>query len=589
MTYRAPIADIEAALYDQADFASLARLPAFAEADRDLVRAILGEAGKFASDVLDPLNAPADRQGCSLDRQSGAVTTPAGFRQAWQRFAAGGWGGLSAPKAYGGQGLPFALNIAVAEITNAACMSFTLAPLLTQGAIEALAAHGSNELKNTYLPKLISGEWTGTMNLTEPQAGSDVGALTAKATPQPDGSYLIEGTKIFITYGEHDLTGNIIHLVLARRPDAPAGSRGVSLFLVPKHLDDAQQTRNDVFCIGLEAKLGIHASPTCVMRYGEKGGAQGFLIGGENQGLACMFTMMNFARIGVAIEGAAMAERAFQQAHAFACERKQGRAASWQGRGGAPIIHHPDVRRMLMTIKAFAQSARGLCYDAAAAADVARAAPDPALRAQAEARCALLTPIAKAWASDRGVDAANLGIQIHGGMGFIEETGAAQILRDVRIAPIYEGTNGIQAHDLAMRKVIADGGEAMRAYIGEIAAEAAACAQANRPGLAQTGRRLDEGIAALRRATDYLLDQGVKQPQDSLAGAAAYLDLAGTLAGGHYLARRARRAGENGGSEATALFYAETRLTRAAALEAAACAGAEALDTLLPPQEARAG
>src|SRR5580700_781597 len=459
MTYRAPVADIAFALKHATGFGPALTEGLYGDLTEDLVDAVLGEAGRFATDVLAPLNTIGDRHGTPF--RDGAVTMPPGWRQAYRDWAAAGWNGLAAPAQWGGQDLPQAINAACLEMWNSACMAFGIGPVLTMAGVDALVHHGSDELKRIYLPKLISGEWTGTMHLTEPQAGSDVGALRSKAERAPDGSYRITGQKIFITYGEHDFTDNIIHLVLARLPDGPPGTRGISLFLVPKlavNPDGSLGARNDVRAHSVEHKLGIHGSPTCTMVYGDQGGATGFLIGEEHRGMACMFTMMNQARLAVGLQGVGIAERATQQALAYARERKQGREAGTKPGEMAPIIAHPDVRRMLLTMRALTQAARVICYATAIALDRGERSTDEAARKAAEQRASLLTPVAKAFSTDIGNEVASLGVQVHGGMGFIEETGAAQHFRDARIAAIYEGTNGIQAIDLVTRKLPLAGG-----------------------------------------------------------------------------------------------------------------------------------
>ncbi|MGH8639218.1 MAG: acyl-CoA dehydrogenase family protein, partial [Burkholderiales bacterium] len=452
MTYRAPVPDIAFALKHAAGFRWALEEGIYGELAEDTVDAVLEEAGRFATEVLAPLNTIGDRHGARF--KDGAVATPPGWKEAYRDWAAAGWNGLAAPDAWGGQALPHALNAACLEMWNAASMAFGIGPVLTMAAIDALVTHGGEALQRAYLPKLVSGEWMGTMQLTEPQAGSDVGALRTRAERAPDGSYRITGQKIFITYGEHDFTDNIIHLVLARLPDAPAGTRGVSLFLVPKFLPDAGGApgkRNDVRAHSIEHKLGIHASPTCTMVFGDEGGATGFLVGEENRGMACMFTMMNQARLAVALQGVGIAERATQQALAYARERKQGRAVGPK-EASSPIIAHPDVKRMLLTMRALTGAARAICYANAVAIDRAHRAADEAVRKAAHERASLLTPVAKAFATDIGTEVASLGVQVHGGMGYVEETGAAQHYRDARIAAIYEGTNGIQAIDLVTRK-----------------------------------------------------------------------------------------------------------------------------------------
>ncbi|MEO1361953.1 MAG: acyl-CoA dehydrogenase family protein, partial [Pseudomonadota bacterium] len=454
MAYTAPVTDIAFALTHLAGLPKFEGHPAFENYDPDLIDPILDEAGKLARDVLAPLNQTGDKAGSKLT-ETGVQAAP-GFADAYAAFRDGGWMGLSAPEEWGGQGLPKVLGLAVMEMFHSANMAFGLCPMLSFGAIEALLAHGTEEQKALYLPKLVSAEWTGTMNLTEPQAGSDVGALKTKAVPNGDGSYAISGQKIYITWGDHDVADNIIHLVLARLPDAPEGSRGVSLFIVPKRIVNADGSlgeENGVKCIGLEEKVGIHASPTCVMEYDN---ATGWLIGVENKGLACMFTMMNSARLNVGLEGVGVGEAAWQAAFDYAQERKQGKAEGVSG--AAPILHHADVRRMLTTMRAKVMAARAICYATGVAADLAEVGQTPEEREQAKLREELLTPIAKAWSTDMGVEVASLGVQVHGGMGFMNETLAAQLYRDARIAPIYEGTNGIQAIDLAGRKLsMADG------------------------------------------------------------------------------------------------------------------------------------
>ncbi|WP_293867844.1 acyl-CoA dehydrogenase family protein, partial [uncultured Alsobacter sp.] len=449
MTYRAPVEDMLFTLRAVAGLDQLVADGLAPELEDGVADAVLEEAGKFASEVVAPLNRVGDKTGSVL--KDGKVVTPPGWKEVYTAWAEAGWNGLIADPAYGGQGLPQLIQAACSEMWSSAAFAFALGPLLTAGAIEAVAQHGSEHLKRTYLEKLVSGQWMGTMNLTEPQAGSDLNALRSRAERAGDGTYRIFGQKIFITYGDHDLTDNIVHLVLARLPDAPPGTRGISLFLVPKILvneDGSLGEPNDVRCHSLEHKMGIHASPTCTMVYGDKDGAVGWLIGEENRGLACMFTMMNAARLGVGLEGVAIAERAYQQAVAYANDRRQGRAPGASGDGMSAIVDHPDVRRMLMVMRAQTRAARAICYMTAEALDRSHRETDPARRKAAADRAALLTPVAKAYSTDIGIEVASLGVQVHGGMGFIEETGAAQHLRDARIAAIYEGTNGIQAIDL---------------------------------------------------------------------------------------------------------------------------------------------
>jgi len=533
MTYAAPVADMRFALEACADLWRLKRR--FPDLDAETLTAILDGAGALAGETLAPLNRSGDRAGVRL--RDGVVTTPPGFREAYRAFTAGGWQGLAADPAYGGQDLPRAVALAVMETMHAANMSFALAPMLTLGAIEAIERHGAAEQKALYLPKLVSGEWTGAMNLTEPQAGSDLGALTTRAAPQADGAYAITGQKIFITWGEHDLTDNIVHLVLARIEGAPAGSQGISMFVVPKILPDGASNR--LRCIGLEEKMGIHASPTCTMAYE---GASGWLIGEANRGLAAMFTMMNAARLNVGMEGVGVAEAAYQKALAYAKERRQG---------GKLIVEHPDVRRMLMTMRAKIQAGRAICYACAVAADAGETARED-----------LLTPIAKAWCTDLGVEAASLGVQVHGGMGYVEEGGAAQFYRDARIAPIYEGANGIQAIDLYGRKLLRDRGAAM----GDLIAEAREIAKVDHP-------KLSAAIDALGEATDWML---AAAREDALAGAYPYLQLAGDVVGGMLLVKGCARAAHDAHA-ALLRYYARTVLARAPSRLAEVRLGVETL------------
>ncbi|RCK45393.1 acyl-CoA dehydrogenase [Thalassospira profundimaris] len=465
-----PVSDFRFLIHNVIGLDTVADLPAFSETSPDLVDAILEEAGKFASSVLAPINRTGDQEGARL-LEDGTVRTASGWKEAYAQFCEGGWQGISAPEAEGGMGLPILLGAAVAEMWQASNMAFALCPMLTAGAIEALGAHGSEDQRVLYLSRMISGEWTGTMNLTEPQAGSDLSKVRSMAVPTGDGTYKITGQKIFITYGDHDMTENIVHLVLARTPDAPAGVKGISLFIVPKFIvSDSGEigARNDVTCVSLEHKLGIHASPTAVLSFGDQGGATGYLIGEEGKGLAYMFTMMNNARLAVGQQGVAISERAYQQALEYARNRKQGRDP--QTGDDAPIIIHGDVQRMLMRMRSSTEAARALSLYAAAQLDLAHHLEDDKARANAQARADLLIPLVKAWSTDLGVDNASLGVQVHGGMGFIEETGAAQHLRDARIAPIYEGTNGIQALDFIGRKVTRDKAGALGALIADMRA-----------------------------------------------------------------------------------------------------------------------
>jgi alkylation response protein AidB-like acyl-CoA dehydrogenase len=583
MPYRAPVADIAFALKHAARFAQ-ARADGIYDLDDDVLDAVLEEAGKFASDVIAPLNRVGDLHGTPF--KDGKVTTPPGWKDAYTSWAAAGWNGLASPEQWGGQGLPHAVNAACIEMWNSGSMAFGIGPVLTMAAINALAQHGTDALKATYLPKLISGEWMGTMQLTEPQAGSDVGALRTKAERAPDGTYRISGSKIFITYGEHDLTDNIIHFVLARLPDAPAGTRGISLFLVPKFLlnaDGSIGTRNDARAHSLEHKLGIHASPTCTMVFGDNGGATGFLVGEENRGMACMFTMMNEARLAVALQGVAVAEAATQQATAYARERRQGHAAGTPASQSSAIIDHVDVRRMLMSMRALTRAARAICYSTAVALDRSRRAADDKARAAAHERASLLTPVAKAFATDTGSEVASLGVQVHGGMGYVEETGAAQLFRDARIAQIYEGTNGIQAIDLVTRKLPLAGGAAVGAYLDELRATVAAVKATNDPGFGATGARLGEAVDHLARTTAWLVAKLDSEPEVALAGATPYLRLFGLAAGGCMLADEAlaalRLAGDADAPAriAAARFFAENLTTAAAGLAVTVTEGAAAI------------
>ncbi len=583
-TYRAPVADM---LFTLRHVAGLDRLIADGLApglDEDMSPAILEEAAKFAAERLAPLNRIGDQRGTSF--KDGVVTTAPGFRDAYRDWAAAGWNALPGPAAFGGQDLPTLIATACGEMWNSACMAFSLGPLLTFGAMEALHAHGSDALKEIYLPKLVSGEWMGTMNLTEPQAGSDLSTLRTRAERAGDGTYKITGQKIFITYGDHDLTENIVHLVLARLADAPPGTRGISLFLVPKFLVEADGSigeANDLRCHSIEHKLGIHASPTCTMVYGDKGGATGFLIGEENRGLACMFTMMNNARLNVAAQGVAIAERATQQAVAYALERRQGRAPGAKEQGMSPIAEQPDVQRMLLTMRGLTQAARALCYLTAEAIDRARRAEAPEARAAAFERASLLTPVAKAFSTDIGVEVASLGVQVHGGMGFIEETGAAQHLRDARIAPIYEGTNGIQAIDLVTRKLPLSEGQAVASLVAGMRATAQKLVGINNPAFGQMAARLRDAVEALDRATQYMLGAVRDAPREALAGASPYLRLFGLAQGTASLAEVAlaahaqARDGDSNPAHAgrigLARFFAENIATGATGLEAAITAG----------------
>ena len=574
--YRPPLDDIGFCLEEFADLPGLIALPEFAELTPDLVASVLDAAGRFAADRLAPLSAIGDRQGSRLE--NGVVRMPEGFRAAYEEFIAGGWNGVPFDPDFGGQGLPWSVATAVQEMWGSADLAFSLCPMLTQGTVELLAAHGTPEQKAAYLAPLIAGRWTGTMNLTEPQAGSDLGALACRARPEGD-HYRITGQKIFITYGDHDLAENVIHFVLARTPEAPPGSRGISLFIVPKLLPAARGKVgpvNDVRVVSLERKLGIHASPTCVMAYGDKGGAVGFLVGQENRGLECMFTMMNNARLAVGLQGLSVAERAYQASRDYALARVQGRPIG-SDQPDTPILGHADVRRMVMTIKVQREAVRALAYFTAGALDRARRQPEAAERDRNQRLVDLLIPVVKAWSTDIGCEAASLAVQVHGGLGFIEETGVAQLYRDIRIAPIYEGTNGIQANDLVGRKLGRDGGAAARDFIAGIRASDHDLAQAKGEDVAPIRAALAEAGATLARCTDWMVETQASRPALALAGATPYLRLFGTVAGGWLMAMAAlaalRRLGEGSDASAflkaklvTARFYADNILVQADAL-----------------------
>jgi acyl-CoA dehydrogenase len=576
MTYRAPLSDL---IFTMKMAARLMLTDGEADADLDweFAETILSAAAKVAEDELAPLNRIGDSHGAQLD--DGVVTTAPGWRQAYARWRAGGWNGMIADPNYGGMGLSNLLNAGCFEMWDAANMAFSLCPLLTIGAIELLSVHATELLKAKFLRRLVSGEWTATMNLTEPQAGSDLNGIRCRAVPHGDGTYRIFGSKIFITYGEHDMTPNIVHLVLARLPDAPPGTRGISLFLVPKFLvlsDGSLGPRNDLRCTGIEHKLGVHASPTCSMAYGDGTGAIGYLVGEENRGLACMFTMMNNARLGVGLQGVAIAEVSYQKALDHARGRRQGLAPGAIAANMSHIIDHADVRRMVMTMHALTQASRAICYLTAAALDRARSAGNDADRRIASARAGLLTPVAKSFSTEVGSEVASLGIQIHGGMGFIEETGAAQYWRDGRIAAIYEGTNGIQAIDLVLRKLPLAGGDAIVRELAQMHSTIDHLGAHNLPIFAAMASRLSEAHAALATATDFMSDAVVNATERALAGATPYLRLFAIVRGGTALAEMAataQRLAAAGATEpshlrriASARFFADNIATAAAGL-----------------------
>jgi len=595
-TYHAPLQEMTFVLNELAGLAQVASLPGFEEAAPDTVAAILEEAAKFATNVLDPLNSPGDREGATR-LPDGSVKTPAGFKDAYQQFIANGWNGLTKNPKYGGQGLPQLVATPVEEMWHSANMAFDLCPLLTQGAIEALELCATPEQKATFLPKMVDGTWTGTMNLTEPQAGSDLAAVRTRAVPQGDGTYKLYGQKIFITYGEHDYTENIIHMVLARTPNAPEGVKGISLFIVPKILvnaDGSLGARNDVQCVSLEHKLGIHASPTAVLAYGDKSGAVGYLIGEENRGLEYMFIMMNLARFSVGVEGVGISERAYQRAVAFARDRVQGKPVGLDKASGT-IIEHPDIRRMLMTMRANTEAMRAVAYVTAAALDNARRHPDSDARKRHQAFADLMIPIVKGWSTETAQEVTYLGVQVHGGMGFIEETGAAQHYRDARIITIYEGTTGIQANDLIGRKTARDGGAAARAVADDIDKVAARLASHREPELQSIGVRLAAATAALQGAIDWLVPEYGKNVRAAHAAAVPYLKLWGLLVGGWQLGRGALIASErlSGGAGdgdflhakiTTARFYAEALLPQAEALAQSITEGSDAALALTADQ-----
>lgn len=576
-TYTPPVRDISFTLDTIADVQSIVALPNFEHVEPEMIDGMLDEAARFFSEVFAPTNEVGDEKGAVL--KDGEVLTPDEFKPVWNKLVDAGWTAVTGSLEHGGHGFPRTLGLTVSEMMTSANLAFSLNPMLTGSGITLLTRHGSEELKSQYLSKLISSEWTGTMVLTESEAGSDVGALRTKAVAKPDGSYAISGTKIFVTWGDHDLTDNIIHLVLARTPDAPAGTRGISLFVVPKfHLtkEGTPGERNNVETVSIEHKLGIHASPTCVLAFEN---ATGYLVGEENQGMRYMFTMMNQARLEVGIEGLAVAERAYQHAAEYAKDRVQGRAIGASEL--SPIIDHPDVRRMLMTMKAYTEAMRGLVYDTVAAEDRFHSAKEESDRVAAGDRLALLTPIAKAWCTDRGVEIASIGVQVLGGMGFIEEAGAAQFYRDARIAPIYEGTNGIQALDLVLRKLPMGEGGVIESYLSEIEAFDGALS-AGGDDLAAVREHLASAVGVVREATMWLNasdDVGAR-----MAGATPYQEMLGTLAGGYYLARQAVVAQSRADSDpwmaakvATAHFYAVNLLPKVHGLLPSVTAGTDHL------------
>jgi len=595
--YRPPFRDIEFVLDNLVDLDALFALDAFAGLDPDTVKGVLHENGRFVTEQIAPLNRVGDVQTSVHDPSDNSVRTPDGFREAYAQYVESGWGAVPFDAAYGGGGFPWLVGIVMQELISSANMAFSMAPLLTQGAIELLMHHGSEAQKEIYLQKMVTGEWTGTMNLTEPQAGSDVGAVRTRAVPADDGSYRITGTKIFITFGEHDMADNIVHLVLARTPDAPPGTKGISCFIVPKYLvddDGSLGERNDVFCTSIEHKMGIKASPTCVLNYGDNGGAIGYLIGEENQGMRYMFTMMNNARLSVGLEGLALAERAYQDALQYAQERRQGRAPGAPGGEMSLIVDLPDVRRMLLTMKATIEAMRGLIYVTAEGIDVASFHPDPDVRAARGALVDLLIPVCKGWSTDMSTEVTSLAIQVYGGMGYIEESGVPQHYRDARITAIYEGTNGIQALDLVGRKLPMSGGAVVQDFLGSIAALDADLEKAG-DDLASIRSELSAAVDTVADTTRWLMEQGVANPVDGLAGATPFLRMFSLVAAGWVMARQALAATANlddgvGDADsqrakvATARFFCEQLLPAVHGLRTPVVSGADVLYAVTPEQ-----
>jgi len=599
MSYIAPVKDMLFCMKELADLEAIAKLPGFEDMGLETAQAVLEESARFCQEVLAPLNRDGDVNPSSL--KDGVVTTTPGFKPAFRQFAEGGWQGLQHPVEFGGQGLPKTIGAACIEMINSANLSFSLCPLLTDGAIEALLVAGSAEQQERFIPKMISGEWTGTMNLTEPQAGSDLALVRTRAEPLGDGRYRIFGTKIFITYGEHDMAENIVHLVLARVTGAPEGVKGISLFIVPKFLvnaDGSVGARNDAWCVSIEHKLGIKASPTAVLQFGDQGGAGldgpgaiGFLIGQENRGLEYMFIMMNAARYAVGMQGIAVAERAYQKAAAFAKERVQSRPVDGSVAGSATIIHHPDVRRMLMTMRAYTEGCRALAIVAAAAFDAAHRHPDAEVRKENQTFYEFMVPLVKGYSTEMSIEVASLGVQVHGGMGFIEETGAAQFMRDARILTIYEGTTAIQANDLVGRKTGRDGGRTAKAIAGQVAATEGELAASASVAARAMLKNLKAARVAFEDVVDFVVREGRSNPNAVFSGSVPYLLLAGNLMAGWQMARALLAAekdlaageGDKAFLEAkltTARFYAEHLLSRVPGMRDAVVDGAESVTAL---------
>ena len=591
MSYTAPLKDMLFDIEHLANIREIARLPGFEDAGLETAQAVLEECARFNQDVIAPLNVAGDRNPSSF--KDGEVTTTAGFKEAFAQYVSGGWQGLQHPADFGGQGLPKTIGAACGEMLNSANMSFALCPLLSDGAIEALLTAGSDELKATYLEKLVSGQWTGTMNLTEPQAGSDLALVRSRAEPQPDGSYKVFGTKIFITYGEHDMAENIVHLVLARVSGAPEGVKGISLFVVPKFLlnaDGSPGARNDVHCVSIEHKMGIKASPTAVLQYGDHGGAVGYLVGQENRGLEYMFIMMNSARYAVGMQGIAIAERAYQHAVAYARERVQSRPVDGSINASAAIIHHPDVKRMLMTMRAYTEGCRAMASVAAAAYDAAHHHPDADARKQNQAFYEFMVPLVKGYSTEMSLEVTSLGVQVHGGMGFIEETGAAQYYRDAKILTIYEGTTAIQANDLVGRKTARDGGQTAKAIAAQIEKTEAELAKSDSAAAKAVLKRLKAAREAFVEVVDFVAGQTKASPNAVFAGSVPYLMLAGNLVAGWQLARSLIVAQDQASHNVdvdfmqakitTARFYAEHILAKAPGLRDSIVDGAESVNAL---------
>jgi len=588
MTFASPVKQMIFALKEMANYSDIVESELWPDLDDSFIETLLNEAVKLADNSIAPLNQSADKAGSILN--NGNVYTAPGFKEAYKELVNSSWGTISGLKDYGGQGLPKTIAVMIQELWNTSCMSFSLCPMLTQGAVEAISHHGTDNQKKEYLPRLLTGEWSGTMNLTEPQAGSDVGALKTSAKKNSDGSYSIKGTKIYITYGDHDMAENIIHLVLARIEGAPEGNNGISLFIVPKFIKNQKSKeleKNDLQCIGLEDKLGIHASPTCVMSFGENIGAKGFLLGEENRGLACMFTMMNNARLNVGMQGVGIAERSLQQSLEYSKERKQGRHYNGKSKNSVNIIEHPDVLRTLIKMESLTQASRAICYDNAIAIDLAQNHKDEKIREKYQLKADLLTPISKSWATDIGVEVASLGIQVHGGMGFIEDTGVAQYYRDSRIAPIYEGTNGIQAIDLVTRKLKISDGLAIKNFLNEIKETSKKCSEKNDNDFIKIANNLNAAVKEIEICTEKLLEWTKENKLRSvLFSASDYLELFGITAGSHYLSRGALSE-KNINSKSLsarkdlALFFSTQILVNSKSLSSSICSNSQNIENFL--------